>query len=308
MTQRLSIVLPVYNEESCIAELLSLIEKHISQKIEFVIVDDGSTDRTSQKVKSIKLRPGNSKKLLELSRNFGHQQAIFAGLEHVSNDSSAIVVMDSDLQDRPADIPLLLSELSADVDCVYAIRTPRSSTALIDLLTRFFYKLQTVLSSFPIPRFAGTFCVFSKPFLENILLMKEIDVYFPGLRAYVGMNQKGVVVERDQRKNGRSRVGILGLMRLSITGLFGFSAIPMRAILIGGVAMTGLCMVGGFSVILLRFVGVLQVSEITLLIVLLFGLFGVQMIFVGVVGEYLGKVFIESKRRPRSIVKAITDE
>lgn len=307
MTKKTTVILPAYNEELGLADLLKEIERCLTDPLELLIVDDGSNDRTSHEAKAFKQRNGNSKRVIRLSRNFGHQHALFAGLEHASCDSQRIVVMDADFQDHPSDIPLLLASLEHGFDCVYAIRPPQTSNRLVDLLTGLFYRIQTVLSSFPIPRHAGTFCAFNDTFLKQLLTFKEVDLYFPGLRAYTGMAQSGVTVKRGARRHGKSRVGLLGLLRLSITGLFGFSALPMRAILIGGALVTAICLLLGLLLTIMYFLDQSGSFGVTPLVVLVLTLFGIQMMFLGVVGEYVGKLFIETKRRPRVIVAEITD-
>ena len=302
---RLTLVLPVLNEADTIATLCHEVEAHVNHPIDFIFVDDGSTDQTLQVLRSLDIRPSNTKKIVVLSRNFGQQQAIMEGLRVVSAASSHVVVMDSDSQDRPRDVPLLLQKLEESYDCAVAFRAPATGNWFMNTLTNAFYGLQARLTSFPIPKHAGTFCAFNRVMLERLLEFQECEVYFPGIRAYVGMKQVLVHVERGERGSGKSRVGFLGLVNLSTAGLVGFSALPMRAIFLFGIVITILCILLGTVILLLRLTGIIQVMGFTSLAIFILGLFGVQITFTGLVGEYVGKLFIESKRRPRAIVKEV---
>lgn len=307
--QRISVILPVFNEESSIEKLAAEIEKRIEQPLDFVFVDDGSSDRTLEIITKYSVRKDtNRKKIVVLSRNFGHQQAVMAGLSSISIDSDRILVMDADFQDDPEDIPLLTAKLEEGYDCVYAVRTAKSGNFLINFSTRFFYKIQKAMLSFNIPRNAGTFSVFNRSFLDKLLSFREAEIYFPGLRAYVGMKQTGVPVKRRKRVHGKSRVGILGLINIAITGLLGFSALPMRVIFLFGLLTTCLCFFLGCVLFLMKICGVTQVPGVTTVLIFITAFFGIQIMFTGIVGEYVGKLFLESKKRPRWIVREITDE
>jgi glycosyltransferase involved in cell wall biosynthesis len=306
---QISVVLPVFNEESIIEELAVEIEQHVESQLQFVFVDDGSTDRTLEILKSYQPRKAeNSKKIVVLSRNFGHQKALMAGLSSASKNSQLILVLDADFQDDPKDIPVLIEKLEEGYDCVYAVRTANSGNFLVNILTGAFYKIQDTILSFNIPRNAGTFSIFNTSFLHNLLEFKEGEIYFPGLRAYVGKKQTGVPVTRQKRAHGKSKVGTLGLFKLAIAGLVGFSALPMRAIFLLGVLTTLLCIFLGFVIFLMKITGITQIPGITTLLIFMLGLFGIQIMFIGIVGEYLGKLFLESKKRPRWLVREIIDD
>ncbi len=299
--------MPVFNEEDNIQELLQKIERHLTQPLELVIVDDGSTDDSIAKIKEYSAGAQTRKKTVRLTRNFGQQQAIMAGLSSVSDDCSAIVVMDADFQDDPADIPAMLEKLQSH-DCCYAVRKPNSGSCLINVLTGLFYRIESLLLSFAIPRHAGNFSAFNRAMLDKIRAFNEFEFFFPGARAYVGMRQVGLEVTRGERRYGTSKVGLAGLLQLSLAGLFGFSAVPMRAILLLGFIVTAMCAVLGFLILVLRITGVVQVLGFTTLAILILGLFGVQIMFIGLVGEYVGKLFIESKRRPPWIIRDVHDD
>lgn len=304
--QKVLVILPVFNEELTVEKLAVEIEKQVEQPLEFVFVDDGSTDRTLEILKNYQVRKEtNRKRILVLTRNFGHQQALMAGLSSLSKDADRILVMDADFQDDPEDIPALIKKLEEGYDCVYAVRKAKSGNFFVNMLTQIFYKIQKLMLSFSIPRNAGTFSVFNRSFLDKVLEFQESDIYFPGIRAYVGMRQTGLPVKRRKRAHGKSRVGILGLINLSLAGLLGFSALPMRLIFVFGVLTTILCFFLGLVIFLMKILGITEIPGVTTILIFMLGFFGIQSMFIGIVGEYIGKLFLESKKRPRWIVREI---
>ena len=306
---KVAVVIALYNEEAIITELAAEIEKHIQHPLVFVFVDDGSTDRTLDMLRSYAMvKAENRKRIVVLSRNFGHHQAIMAGLFSVPEDAGLIVVMDGDFQDNPGDIPAMMCKMAEGYDCVYAERTANSDCFIVDMMTRAFYKIQKSLFSFRLPENSGTFSVFNRSVLVNLLKFKESEIYFPGLRAYVGMRQVAHPVIRRNRAHGKSRVGFLGLINLAMSGILGFTAVPMRLIFMFGLLTTMLCMFLGFVVFLLKVLGITQIPGITTLLIVILGFFGIQIMFTGAVGEYVGKMFLESKNRPRWFVREIVDE
>lgn len=306
---KLSVILPVYNEEDCIEKLLTEIEKVVNNPLEFVLVDDGSTDRTLSILKGYKIQKSdNTKKVVILSRNFGHQLALMAGLSNVSDESNLIIVMDSDFQDHPEDIPLLLKKINEGYDCVYAVRKSKPAGFFLGILSETFHKVQTRIATFYIPPNAGTFSIINRRVLEKILMFKETDIYFPGLRAYVGYKQVGVTVRRRERAYGKSRVGIVGLMGLSVVALINFSGIPMRAVFFSGLFLTIVCLIIGFVFFVLRIIGVISVPGLATTLILITFMFGIQIMFTGFLGEYIGRLLRESKERPRWIIQELINE
>ncbi len=305
-TQILAVVLPVYNEEQGIVGLLDeiILCIDVDQPIVLVLVDDGSQDNSYNEMLSYKPSRENVEKfLVRLTRNFGHQSALMAGLHHVPDYCDVIAVLDADYQDQPSDIPKLLKHLVNGVDCVYAVRKPNAQSFLINFLTKLFYAIQKRLAGVAIPSYAGSFSVFSKNFLNNLKSFPENDIYFPGLRALIGYTQVAVPVERAHRKFETSRVGMSRLLSLGMTGILGFSIAPTRLIFITGVLTTALCIILGMIVLTLRLLGVIQVLGFTSLALFILGLFGIQIMCTGVVGEYIGRIFLEIKERPRWLVR-----
>jgi dolichol-phosphate mannosyltransferase len=224
------------------------------------------------------------------------------GLRSLNERAERIIVMDGDLQDRPEDIPQLLSALSGGFDCAFAERRPASKSILIDKLTGVFYRLQELTVPFPVPRYAGTFCALRKEFLRHVCRFSEADLYFPGIRAYVGFKQAAVLVQRDCRRHGTSKVGLIGLLRLSSSGILGFSALPLRMIFLCGLAMFAPSVAIGILVLALRLTGIIEVMGFTSLMLILLAFGGIQMMSLGILGEYLSKLFTDVKRRPEVII------
>ncbi len=306
---RLAVVLPVYNEAPGIARLFREIEEIAPCPLELVAVDDGSEDGSLKAIEEYRpVKAGNRKKVVALSRNFGHQNALMAGLHHVSDDCRLILVMDADFQDDPRDIPRLLAKLDEGYDCVYAVRKSRGDSWLISALARLFHRLQQGMAVFSIPLDAGTFSVFHRKVLHKILELEEREIYFPGLRAYVGYRQVGLPARRQSRAYGKSRVGFWRLVNLSVAGLLGFSEMPMRLILVLGLALTLFCGFIGLLIFVLKLVGFIYFPGVTTVLLVMVGLSGIQIMFIGLVGEYIGKLFLESKGRPRWIVKEVERE
>jgi polyisoprenyl-phosphate glycosyltransferase len=307
--KRVTVVLPVFNEEKIIEKLATEIEKKVEHQLEFIFINDGSSDNTLAVLKSyLPKKKDTQKKIIDLTRNFGHQPALMAGLSSVSTDSDIVLVMDADFQDLPEDIPKLIKKLEEGYDCVYAIRTANSGSHLTDQLTMLFYKLQKKFLKFSIPQHAGTFSAFNRNFLLRLLDFQEAEIYFPGLRAYIGMNQTGISVERGKRAHGESKVGTMGLINLSMAGIIGFSVVPMRTIFLCGVLTTIFCFFLGIVIFLMKIIGITKVMGVTTVLIFMLGLFGLQIMFIGIVGEYIGKLFIETKKRPRWIIRNIISD
>lgn len=304
---KIAIVLPVHNELDSLPSLLSRIEGNVEDPILFIFVDDGSTDESLAWLTDFQPKQSNSKRIIVLSRNFGHQAALMSGLCHVPGNIDRIVVMDSDLQDRPEDIPSLLEKLDEGFDCAYAVRSAATGSLFINWLTLVFYRLQKSLLSIQIPLNAGTFSAFNREMLDKLKKFGEREVYFPGLRAFVGLKQVGVDVSRDSRVHGHSKVGFWGLVNLSLVGILGFSALPMRFIFLFGLFLTMVAFFMGIGLFLLRIWGVTKILGVTTILIFILGCFGVQIVFLGMVGEYIGKLFLEVKERPRWIVHRIVD-
>lgn len=223
----ISIVLPVYNE----AQALPVLSARIAQAAaacegdyEVIYVNDGSTDESPRLLDQL-AAASRRVKVVHLSRNFGHQAAVQAGLAHASGQ--AVVLMDSDMQDAPEAIPRFVSAWQAGYDVVYAVRTQRKENMLKRFLFAAFHRLLARVAAVPIPADAGIFGLVDQRVAQQILRLGERDRYFPGLRSWVGFRQKGIVVERQARYDQQPRVSLRGLFRLAKTAVFAFSSLPL---------------------------------------------------------------------------------
>lgn len=305
----LAVAVPVYNESENLEELFrrlgAVLDRFDRGPTSVLFVDDGSSDDTLERLEA-RCALDARLSVISLSRNFGHQAALTAALDNV--DADAVVVMDGDLQDRPEAIPDLLRRYEEGYDVVYAIRTDRKEGPLLRACYRLFYWLISRLSSTPLPRGSGDFGLLSRRVVEALRLHREQHRYIRGLRALVGFRQVGVEVERDLRKAGESRYGLVGLVRLAFDGLFAFSVAPIRA-----AAMVGALAIGGsviYAVYVLweRLVRHTTPQGFTTLILAMVFLAGVQLLFLGIIGEYVGRTYQEAKGRPIYVVASRTDE
>lgn len=300
--KKLSVVIPTYNEAGNIGQLWARVKAVLDRfdlDTEVLFVDDGSTDRSADLILEI-CRQDRRVKLIRLSRNFGHQAALTAGVDHVRAD--VVVLMDGDLQDKPEAIVDFVREWQAGYDIVYAIRASRQESWLRQLLFRFFYWILGRLSGIEQPGHAGIFSLADRRALDVIRSMPEHNRYFPGLRAYVGFRQRGIEVDRDARFAGEPRVGLRGLVKLAFDAIFSFSYVPIRLITLVGVIVAG----GAFLFVLFvayhKFVTYRAVPIWSSILSAVLILGGLQLIMLGILGEYVGRTYEETKRRPSYVV------
>lgn len=303
---RLSVAVPIYNEAEVLPEVLrrvlAVLEVLPGGPHELVLVDDGSTDE-SRSIVEAAARAEPRLVLVALSRNFGHQAALSAALDHVTGD--AVVLMDADLQDAPEAIPQFVEMHHRGFDVVYAQRTRRKEGLLLRMSYLAFYRILARLSDVPLPLDAGDFGLLSRRVIEELRRAPERHRYLRGLRAWVGYRQIGIEVERSARLAGRSKYSVPKLVGLALDGLFSFSVAPLRAAAILGIGAIGLSTVfAGYS-ILVKLLYDRSPQGFTALIVVMTFLSGMNLFFMGLVGEYLGRVYEEVKRRPLYIVEGV---
>ena len=303
---RVSVAVPLYNEEAGVAELLRRVGDVLSAvpggPHEIVVVDDGSADRTLALLEAAAARDRRLV-VISLSRNFGHQAALTAALDHVTGDVT--ILMDGDLQDAPELIPEFLERYANGYDVVYAQRTHRKEAWWLRASYFLFYRMLRRLSSVAVPVDAGDFGLLSRRVVEQLRLAPERQRFLRGLRSWVGFRQVGIPVERQERPTGQSKYSLRRLMGLAFDGIFAFSIVPIRAAALLGAAAIALS--GVFALYALYAKLALQRSPqgFTSLIVVITFLSGVNLFFLGVVGEYVGRVYEEVKRRPLYVVGRI---
>ncbi len=298
----ISVVIPVYNEEQTLetlVERLGAALAKLGEPYEVVFVNDGSTDR-SQEILSACHQCDPRLKCVSLSRNFGHQVAVTCGLDH--SGGAAVVVMDGDLQDPPEVLPDLVRLWREGYDVVYAVRQQRKENALKVGAYKIFYWLLRRVSYLDIPLDSGDFSLMDRRVVDILGRMPERNRFVRGLRTWVGLRQTGFEYAREARYAGESKYSFTKLMRLAFDGLISYSFVPLRMVSnlgllvsIGTIVYMGYLMVG-------RFFGdqTLQGWLSTVVIVLFLG--GIQLLSLGIIGEYIGRIFDEVKQRPQYVV------
>lgn len=303
---RLSVAIPVHNEESVLPELLrrvaAVLDSVPGGPHEMIFVDDGSRDGSLAILEAAAARDPRVV-VVSLSRNFGHQAALSAALDQVRGD--AALVMDGDLQDRPEEIPRLVARLQEGFDVVYAQRIRRKEGTLLRAAYFLFYRLITSLSELRLPLDAGDFSIMSRRVVDQIRSAPEHNRYLRGLRTWVGFRQTGIEVERAERYAGRSKYSFGALVRLGFDGIFSFSTAPLRAAAILGAVAVGLSTLFVLYAVYARVVLHRSPQGFTALIVVMTFLSGVNLFFLGVIGEYIGRVYEEAKARPLYVVERL---
>ena len=298
----LSVVIPVLNEEATLPTLherLTDVLAPLPFPYELVLVDDGSTDRTPELLRQ--LRSSDPRvKYIRLARNFGHQAALTAGLAHATGQ--AVVVMDADLQDPPEVIPELLERWQEGYEVVYAIRRHRKEPPTQRLAYALFYRLLSRIASLNIPLDAGDFCLMDREVVEQLNALPERNRFLRGLRSWVGFRQIGVEYERQARYAGRTKYDFWRLMRLAVDGLVSFSFLPLRIASSIGFLVSVVSMIVALYYVVLRLSGSGEPAGFAAIIVAVLFLGGVQLITIGIMGEYVGRIFDEVKKRPVYIV------
>ncbi len=304
-TYRLSVVIPVLNEQQVLPELHRRLHKALENTgadFEVIFVDDGSTDKTPDLLDQIHSQHPRFK-YIRFSRNFGHQAAITAGLEHSGGDVTCI--MDADLQDPPEILADLLEKWEQGYDVIYAVRRRRKESWIKVALYHLFYRVLSRLSAVPMPMDAGDFCLISRAALTQLNALPEKERFVRGLRAWVGFDQVGVQYERDARKAGRPKYTMISLLRLALSGIVSFSHKPLIYVVMMGLLVSAAAFVYGSYLVLLRiFLGGQITGFASLMSGILF-LSGIQLISLGVIGVYVSKIFTEVKSRPTYVIKTI---
>ena len=300
-----SVVLPVYNEaeniEALVGQLGEVLERATRGQFEVVFVDDGSTDASPAMLDALAARSPRCK-VIHFSRNFGHQAALQAGLDAASGD--AVITMDADLQDPPEVLGRLIAKWHEGYDVVYAIRRRRKDALVKRIAYATFYRSLRVIAEIDVPLDAGDFCLLDRRVVDALVALTERTRFLRGLRSWVGFRQVGVEYERAARHAGVPKYGVRKLVSLALSGYVGFSSMPLRlATWLGFLAASV-----GFLIALWAALGHLfhvpspRGWASTMAAILFVG--GAQLMMLGVVGEYLGRVYDEVRRRPLYIVSS----
>jgi glycosyltransferase involved in cell wall biosynthesis len=299
----LSILIPVHNEQEVLPALLARVRQVMNQigdgPHEIVFVDDGSSDRTLEILENAAALDERIK-VIALSRNFGHQAALTAALDYAAGD--AVVVIDGDLQDPPEIIPTLVEHFRAGYDVVYVQRKGRKEVWWLRLCFYLFYRLLSGLSDTRLPLDAGDCGLMSRRVVEQLRGMTEHHRYLRGMRSWVGFKQIGIYIERSERQDGESKYSTLKRLKFAADGIFAFSTVPIRAASLLGLAAMGVSGVYALITIYAKLFLHETVKGFAALIVVMTFLSGVLLFFLGIIGEYVGRIYEEIKARPLYIV------
>ena len=302
---RVSLAIPVYNEETIVSELVrrttGVLDGIAGGPHEIVIVDDGSSDRTLERLEEAAEKDARIV-VVSLSRNFGHQTALAAALDLVSGDVA--VLLDGDLQDPPEAVPTFLEWYRQGYDVVYAQRVNRKESWWLRACYYIFYRLLAALSSVQLPLDAGDFGLMSRRVIEEIRKMPEQHRYIRGLRTWVGFRQIGIPVERSARHAGQTKYSPLKLLKLASDGIFAFSIVPLRAAAVLGAGAMGLSLLFALYSLYAKF-RLHSPQGFTALILAMTFFSGIILFFLGIIGEYVGRIFEETKGRPHYVVLKI---
>ena len=307
---KVSIIVPCFNEEAVLPKLFERLDQAASAwgiAYEIICVDDGSRDKTWEMLKG-----QNQKKpdwrCISFARNFGHQTAVSAGLHYASGD--AVVIIDADLQDPPEQVVRLLDKWREGFEVVYATRTKRNDPALKRLLAWGFYRILGRMTPFPIPPDAGDFCLLDRKVVDVIKSLPERNRYLRGLRTWCGFRQTSIEFQRDKRAAGEPQYTFKKSFRLAMDGLFSFSAVPLRLATYLGFWISALAFLGAMFTFFQKIfakefarIGLAPGPGFPTVVISILFLGVVQLICLGILGEYLGRIYDEVKGRPLWIVR-----
>jgi dolichol-phosphate mannosyltransferase len=300
---RFSVVVPIWNEEQTIPELYKRVRTTMEatgDTWEFICVNDGSRDGSLRLLLDLRAQDPRVK-VIDFSRNFGHQVAITAGADFAEGD--AVVVMDADLQDPPDVVPRMIEQWRAGYEVVYAVRTKREGETRFKLWTAAaFYRLLQRITDVNIPVDAGDFRLMDRRVVLAMRRLREKHRFMRGLSSWVGFKQVGIEYERAERFAGETKYPLRKMLRLAVSAITSFSMLPLQLATYLGFILAGISLLGILVTIVMRLSGSLFfLGQATTLVAVLF-LGGIQLIFLGIIGEYLGRIYDETKDRPLYIV------
>jgi len=301
----LSVVVPCFNEEEIVRDTsrrLATVLEQAPLNFEIIYVDDGSSDSTPELLRQLQ-ESDEHVRVVRFSRNFGHQMAITAGLEHASGD--AVVIIDADLQDPPEVILEFIGKWMDGYDVVYGVRAEREGETAFKLWTaKAFYRCIARLSDTRIPVDTGDFRLMDRRVVNALLEMPERDRFVRGMVSWLGFSQVGVSYRREARTAGSTKFSFFKMLRFAMDGIFSFSVLPLRIATWTGFAASGIAILGIVVAVIERLFGVhgLVKGWTSILIAVLF-IGGVQLICMGIIGEYVGRTYGESKRRPLYVLR-----
>jgi dolichol-phosphate mannosyltransferase len=304
----ISYIFPIYNEAENIDLLYATMNSIIAKlrnrySVDFIFVNDGSKDDSLAKLRAIATND-SSVSVIDFARNYGHQIAVTAGLDYSVAD--AVIIMDSDMQDPPQVSLELIKKWEEGFDVVYAQRRTRQDTLFKRLSADLFYRVLQKLADIDIPRNTGDFRLLDRRVVDEIKKFKEHNRFLRGIVSSIGLNQTAVLFDRDQRHAGETGYPLRKMIKFATDGIVGFSSVPLRIIGRIGCGIALVSLVGIIYAICMKlFAPSITIEGWTFIVIyiLLFG--GVQLIMLGVIGEYIGRIYTEVKGRPLYIINSV---
>jgi polyisoprenyl-phosphate glycosyltransferase len=303
---QLSVVVPCYNEQEVILACYEALMHALSDKVydfEIIFVNDGSKDTTLEILRGLH-GVDRRVKVVDLSRNFGHQIAVSAGLAYTDGD--AVAIIDADLQDPPELILQMLEIRNSGYDVVYGVRRARKGESRFKLLTaKWFYRILNRLSETQIPLDCGDFRLLDRRAVDALLRMREQHRLLRGMWSWIGFRQYALEYDRAPRAAGQTKYPFRKMLRLALDGILSFSVVPLRMVSFMGVATAILSSIGILYALVLRLFTRVWVPGWTMLFIGMMFLGGMQMLAIGVAGEYIGRIYTEVKQRPLYLVREV---
>ncbi|HNX68432.1 MAG TPA: glycosyltransferase family 2 protein [Candidatus Omnitrophota bacterium] len=301
---KISIVAPVYNEEECLEEFFRktlAVAKTLEEEVEWIFVDDGSHDRSPEILNGLH-REDSRVKVLVFSRNFGHQPAIKAGIDHATGD--AVITIDADLQDPPEAIPDMIAKWKEGFDVVYAVRAERKGESFFKKTTAsLYYRLMKRLTHIDMPLDTGDFRLISRPVADVLKQMTEKRPFLRGLISWLGFRQTGILITREARFAGKTKFSLLKMLQFAWSGITHFSFFPMHVATWIGLLTFVYCTIELIHTLYVSLVLKIAVPGWASLMVAILFLGSVQLITLGILGSYLARNYDESRNRPLYLIQ-----
>jgi len=313
---KLSIIIPIYNEHEVIAELhkrlmstLQLLNSQLnigSQDLEFIFINDGSTDDSLAQLLSL-VHTNACYKVINFSRNFGHQKAVTAGLQHAKGQS--VVIIDADLQDPPELIVDLYKKQQEGFDVVYAVRKSREGEGFLKRYTaKLFYRLIFKITDINIPIDTGDFRIMRKNVVDVLNSMPESHRFIRGMVSWVGFRQVGLEYDRQERFAGQTKYPFKKMLRFAFDAITSFSTLPLKLVIYMGFFASFIGLLGAAYIVYIKFFTTVTITGWSSIMITILLLGGVQLVTIGIMGEYIGRLSEESKKRPLYIIEKIYEK